>query len=89
MTWWCMHLIQTLWRQRQGDLCEFEANLIYKVSSKAVKVTQRNSVSNLPSPPKNMEMLSIGLDYKLRWLGHNTACLLDSVLKCQKKQGMA
>ena len=31
-------------RQKQGDLCEFEANLVYKVSSRTVKATQRNPV---------------------------------------------
>jgi hypothetical protein len=27
-----MPLIPALWRQRQADLCEFEASLVYKVS---------------------------------------------------------
>jgi hypothetical protein len=35
-----------LGRQSQGDLCEFEASLVYKVKSKAARaITQRNPVS--------------------------------------------
>ena len=46
------------WRQRQADLCEFEASLGYRVSSRtAMAVTQRNSVSpihhTLPPDPNN------------------------------------
>ena len=41
-----MPLISALGRQRQADLCEFEASLVYKVSSRtASAVTQRNPVS--------------------------------------------
>ena len=28
--WWCTPLIPALWRQRQVDLCEFEASLVHK-----------------------------------------------------------
>ena len=28
--WWCTPLIPALGRQRQADLCEFEASLVYK-----------------------------------------------------------
>jgi hypothetical protein len=35
----------TLGRQRQvGRLCEFEASLVYRVSSRTARATQRNSV---------------------------------------------
>jgi hypothetical protein len=34
-----------LQRQRQVDLCEFEASLVYRVSSRISRDTQRNSVS--------------------------------------------
>jgi hypothetical protein len=37
-----MPLIPALGRQRQADLCEFEASLIYRVSSWTAKATQRN-----------------------------------------------
>jgi len=32
-------------RQRQADLCEFEASLVYRVSSRTARDTQRNPVS--------------------------------------------
>jgi hypothetical protein len=32
------------WRQRQVDLCEFEASLVYRASSRIAKATQRNLV---------------------------------------------
>jgi hypothetical protein len=39
-------LIPVLWNQRQVDLCEFEASLIYKLSSSTARaVIQRNPVS--------------------------------------------
>ena len=34
-----MTLIPALRRQRQVDLCEFEASLVYRVSSRAVRAT--------------------------------------------------
>jgi hypothetical protein len=44
-------LIPALGRQRQADF-ELEANLVYKVSSRSARATQRNPVST-PAPPKN------------------------------------
>jgi hypothetical protein len=42
-----MPLILALGRQRQVNLCEFEASLVYKKSSRTARaVTQRNLVSN-------------------------------------------
>jgi hypothetical protein len=38
-------LIPALGRQRHVDLCEFKASLIYRVSSRTAKATQRNLVS--------------------------------------------
>ena len=44
--WWCAHLIPALRRQRQADLWEFKASLVYRVSSRTARaVTQRNPVS--------------------------------------------
>jgi hypothetical protein len=42
-----------LGRQRQVDLCEFEASLVYRVSSKTTKATQKDPVlkNKQPSPP--------------------------------------
>ena len=42
-----MLLILALRRQRWADLCEFKfkASLVYRVSSRTVKATQRNPVS--------------------------------------------
>ena len=37
-------LILTLGRQRQADLCDFEASLVYRVSARTVKAAQRNPV---------------------------------------------
>jgi hypothetical protein len=37
-------LIPALERQRQADFCEFEAKLIYRVSSRTTRTTQRNPV---------------------------------------------
>jgi hypothetical protein len=40
--WWCMPLIPALRRQRQPD---FEASLVYKVSSRTATSILRNPVS--------------------------------------------
>ena len=42
--WWLTPLIPALGRQRQAD-SEFEASLVYRVSSRTAKAIQRNSVS--------------------------------------------
>jgi hypothetical protein len=34
-----------LWKQRQENLCEFQASLVYRASSKTARATQRNPVS--------------------------------------------
>ena len=40
-----MPLTLALERQGQADLCEFEANLVYRVNSRTASVTQRSLVS--------------------------------------------
>jgi hypothetical protein len=48
--WWRTPLIPALRKQRQEDLCEFEASLVYRVSSMTARaVTQRNPVSKKQS----------------------------------------
>jgi hypothetical protein len=43
--WWPTPLIPALARQRQADLCESEASLVYGVSSRIASSIQRNHVS--------------------------------------------
>jgi hypothetical protein len=38
-------LIPALWRQRQVGLYEFDASLVYRVSSRIGRATQRNTTS--------------------------------------------
>jgi hypothetical protein len=40
-----MPLILILGRQKQADLCEFKASLVYRTSSRAAGATQSNPVS--------------------------------------------
>jgi hypothetical protein len=37
-------LIPALRRQRQADLCDFEASLVYRASSRTARAVQRNLV---------------------------------------------
>ena len=46
-------LIPAFGRQKQVELCEFEASLVYRTSSRTARaVTQRNPVSKQNKPPK-------------------------------------
>ena len=40
--WWRMPLIPALGRQRQVNLCEFEASLVYRESFRTPRATERN-----------------------------------------------
>ena len=40
-----MPLISALRKQRQTDLCGFKTSLVYRVSSRIARMTQRNPVS--------------------------------------------
>ena len=53
--WWFKPLIPKLKRQRQVDLCEFEASLVYKSSSRTARATQGNSVSEKKKRKKERE----------------------------------
>ena len=54
-----MPLIPALGRQRQEDLCEFEASLAYRGSSRTARaVTQRNSVLKKPKQNKTKTKIS-------------------------------
>jgi hypothetical protein len=39
--WWHKPLIPALGRQRQANICEFEVNLVSRVSSKTARATLR------------------------------------------------
>ena len=45
-----MPLVPALGRQRQADLCELEASLVYRASSRIARTAQRNSVSKKKKP---------------------------------------
>jgi hypothetical protein len=53
-----MLLIAALVRQRQVDLGEFKASLVYRVSSRTAKVTQKNPVSIKHHQANNPKPLS-------------------------------
>jgi hypothetical protein len=52
-------------RQRQADHCEFEASLVYKVSSRTARTTQRNPVLKTQTKPNNNNKKPITCDYLL------------------------
>jgi hypothetical protein len=47
-----MPLIPVLKRQRQADLCEFKASLVYRVNFRTARATQRNPVSTKQNKTK-------------------------------------
>jgi hypothetical protein len=49
-----MPLIPAFRRQRQANLSEFEANLVYRESSGIARVTHRNPVSKKPKKQKTV-----------------------------------
>jgi hypothetical protein len=48
-----MPLIPGLGRQRQANLCEFKASLVYKESSKIAKTTTEEHCLKKPNQPTN------------------------------------
>jgi hypothetical protein len=41
--WWHKPFIPAIRRQRQGDFCKFEANLVYRVNFRTAKSTKRKT----------------------------------------------
>lgn len=64
--WWCTPSVPALGRQRLVDLCEFEASLVNRASSRIARAMQRNPVSknqkkkkkkkNHTQPPKQQKI---------------------------------
>ena len=50
---WHIPLVLALRRQRQADLCEFKASLVYRESSRTARATQRNPVSQNKTKKEN------------------------------------
>ena len=58
--WWYTPLIPALGRQRHVDLCEFETNLVYRVSSMTVRaVTQKNPILKNNKTNKQIKILEM------------------------------
>jgi hypothetical protein len=53
--WWCMPLIPAHGRQRQANLCEFQASLVCRARSSTASVTHRNSASKKKRERKERE----------------------------------
>jgi hypothetical protein len=49
-----MPLNLALERQKQSDLCEFQANVVYRASSRTAKETQRNCLG------KKLQLIPLG-----------------------------
>ena len=59
MWWCCTLLVPALGRKRQAYLylCEVETNLIYRVSSRTARVTQRDFVLKTKNKNKRLRKL--------------------------------
>ena len=53
--WWHTPLVLAL--GRQGHLCEFEASLVYRESSRTARATQRNAVSKTQKEKQTKTMV--------------------------------
>jgi hypothetical protein len=56
--WWHKPLIPGLGRQSR-KISEFEASLVYKVSSRRARAIQRNPVLEKPTKQKNLQLFLI------------------------------
>jgi hypothetical protein len=66
-------LIPALGRQRQVNLCEFEANLVYTVSPRTARATQRNPVLKTNRKAPGAKLLwtnrsALSLTFYLMWV---------------------
>jgi hypothetical protein len=57
-----MPLVPALKRQRQVDLSESEASLVYRASSRRAKAAQRNSISRLKKKKKGSLLQNNAVD---------------------------
>ena len=56
MAGWCTTSTAALRKQRQADLCEFKASLVYKSSSRRARATRRNPISKNKKTNKNKKI---------------------------------
>jgi hypothetical protein len=59
-----VHAFAALWKQRQVDLCEFEASLIYKVSLGEQEVLHRETCFEKPKRKKKKRKKEITLCFR-------------------------
>lgn len=59
--WWPTPLIPALKRQRQSDLCEYEARLVYRDSSRTARATWRNPDSEKKGEKKSFIFLLMAI----------------------------
>jgi hypothetical protein len=63
--WWLCHTPLTPALGKQADLCEFEASLVYRSSSRATRATQRNPVTKNKRTPFYLLRQSLSLHSEL------------------------
>ena len=72
--WWCKPLIPALGRQRQADLYEFKASLVYSMNSQKAPKLQRKPVLKTNNNNKKDLIISTGenlLHPRVKAIGHN------------------
>jgi hypothetical protein len=69
--WWCTPLIPAL-EGRGRQISEFEASLVYRVSFRSARATQRNSVSEKkPNQPTNQPTKQTNKQKVIKKMGKN------------------